>query len=40
MFFKNVFPTSIGNISFNVAEADVVYATVDVTFRYDYFTFE
>lgn len=40
MFFKNVFPTSIGNISFNVAEADIVYATVDVTFRYDYFTFE
>ncbi len=40
IFFKNVFPTSIGNVQFSVQEADVVYATVDVTFRYDYFTFE
>lgn len=40
MIFRNVFPTSIGNIAFTVQEADVVYASVDVTFRYDYFTFE
>lgn len=40
LLFRNVFPTSIGNIAFTVQEADVVYATVDVTFRYDYFTFE
>lgn len=40
LFFKNVFPTSIGNVNFSVQESDVVYATVDVTFRYDYFTFE
>lgn len=40
IFFRNVFPTSIGNVSFSVQEADVVYGTVDVTFRYDYFTFE
>lgn len=40
IMFKNVFPTSIGNINFSVQEADIVYATVDVTFRYDNFTFE
>lgn len=40
LIFRNVFPVSIGNIAFSVQEADVVYATVDVTFRYDYFTFE
>jgi hypothetical protein len=40
IMFKNVFPTSIGNVNFSVQEADIVYATVDVTFRYDYFTFE
>lgn len=40
IFFKNVFPTSIGNVSFSVTESDVVYSTIDVTFRYDYFTFE
>ena len=40
LIFRNVFPTSIGNIAFTVVEADVVYATVDVTLRYDYFTFE
>lgn len=38
--FKDVFPTSIGNISFQSTDADVVYATVDVTFRYNHFTFE
>ena len=38
--FKNAFPTSIGSISFNVQDADITYAQVDVTFRYDYFTFE
>ena len=37
--FKNAFPTSIGSISFNVQDADITYAQVDVTFRYDYFTF-
>jgi hypothetical protein len=40
LIFRNVFPTSIGNISFTVQDADVVYASVDVTFRYDYFTFQ
>lgn len=37
--FKNAFPVSIGSISFNVQDADITYAQVDVTFRYDYFTF-
>ena len=37
--FKNAFPISIGSISFNVQDADITYAQVDVTFRYDYFTF-
>lgn len=40
LIFRNVFPTSIGNIEFTVQEAEVVYASVNVTFRYDYFTFE
>lgn len=40
IIFRNAFPTSIGNISFSVQETDAVYGTVDVTFRYDYFTFE
>jgi len=38
--FTNVFPTTIGNINFSSMDGDVVYATVDVTFRYDGFTFE
>jgi hypothetical protein len=38
--FRNAFPTNIGSISFNVQDADITYAQVDVTFRYDYFTFE
>jgi hypothetical protein len=38
--FKNAFPTGIGSISFNVQDADITYAQVDVTFRYDYFTFD
>ena len=38
--FKNAFPTSMGSISFNVQDADTTYGTVDVTFRYDYFTIE
>lgn len=37
--FVNAFPTSIGSISFNVQDADISYAQVDVTFRYDYFSF-
>lgn len=37
--FKNAFPTNIGSISFNVQDADITYAQVDVTFRFDYFTF-
>ena len=37
--FRNAFPTNIGSISFNVQDADITYAQVDVTFRYDYFTF-
>lgn len=40
IIFRNAFPTSIGNIQFSVQESEVVYGTVDVTFRYDYFTFE
>lgn len=36
--FKNAFPVSLGSISFNVQDADITYAQVDVTFRYDYFT--
>jgi hypothetical protein len=37
--FRNAFPTSLGSIAFNVQDADISYAQVDVTFRYDYFTF-
>lgn len=37
--FKNAFPTNIGAITFNVQDSDVTYAQVDVTFRFDYFTF-
>lgn len=37
--FVNAFPTNIGSISFSVQESDITYAQVDVTFRYDYFTF-
>jgi hypothetical protein len=40
IIFHNAFPTSLGNINFSVQEADIVYGTVDATFRYDYFTFE
>ena len=36
--FHNAFPTSIGSINFNVQDADISYAQVDVTFRFDYFT--
>jgi hypothetical protein len=36
--FYNVFPTTMGNISFSSMDGDVVYATLDVTFRYDRFT--
>lgn len=38
--FKNAFPTNIGSISFNVQDTDITYAQVDVTFRYDYYTFK
>lgn len=38
--FKNAFPTNIGSITFTVQDQDISYAQVDVTFRYDYFTFE
>jgi hypothetical protein len=38
--FKNAFPTNISSISFNITDTDVVYPQVDVTFRFDYFTFE
>jgi hypothetical protein len=38
--FKNAFPVSIGSIAFNVQDADITYAQVDVTFRYDYYTFK
>lgn len=40
IIFRNAFPVELGNVNFNVAEAEVVYGTIDVTFRYDYFTFE
>lgn len=38
--FKNAFPTNLGSIDFNVQDSEVEYAVVDVTFQYDYFTFE
>lgn len=38
--FKNAFPTQMGSITFSTQDADIAYATVDVTFRYDYFTLE
>ncbi len=37
--FHNAFPTALGSINFNVQDADITYAQVDVTFRYDYLTF-
>jgi len=37
--FTNAFPTSLGGIEFSVQQSDVEYATVDVSFRYDYFEF-
>ena len=40
VIFKNAFPVSLGAISFNVQDADITYAQVDVTFRYDYFTLQ
>jgi len=40
VIFKNAFPVSIGSISFNVQDSDITYAQVDVTFRYDYYTFK
>lgn len=40
VIFRNAFPTNIGSINFNVQDTDITYAQVDVTFRYDYFTFE
>jgi hypothetical protein len=36
--FHNAFPTSLGSINFNVQDADITYAQVDVTFRFDYMT--
>lgn len=36
--FHNAFPTNLGSINFNVQDADISYAQVDVTFRFDYFT--
>ena len=39
VMFKNAFPTSLGSITFNIQDADITYAQVDVTFRYDYFEF-
>ena len=38
--FYNVFPTTLGNINFSSTDGDIVYATVDVTFRYDRFTIQ
>ena len=40
VIFKNAFPVSLGSIGFNVQDADITYAQVDVTFRYDYFTLQ
>ena len=39
MRFVNAFPTSIGSVEFNTQTADVEYAYIDVSFRYDYFEF-
>lgn len=38
--FKNAFPVSLGAVNFTVQETDTVYGQVDMTFRYDYFTFD
>jgi hypothetical protein len=38
--FKNAFPMSIGSVNFNAQDADTNYGTVDISFRYDYFTIE
>lgn len=35
--FVNAFPTSLGSLDFNVQNAEVEYAYLDVTFQYDYF---
>jgi hypothetical protein len=40
IIFKNAFPISIGAINFSVKESEIVYGTIDMSFRYDYFTFE
>jgi hypothetical protein len=37
--FTNAFPTNLGGIEFSVQQSDVEYASIDVTFRYDYFEF-
>jgi hypothetical protein len=36
--FHNAFPIELGSINFNVQDADITYAQVDVTFRFDYMT--
>lgn len=37
--FARAFPTSIAPMEFNVQVSEATYATFDVTFHYDYFTF-
>jgi|LakMenEpi03Aug12_release.lakeMendotaPanAssembly.Ray.scaffolds.fasta_scaffold352026_2 hypothetical protein len=37
--FVNAFPTNMGGLEFNVQSTETEYASMDVTFRYDYFEF-
>lgn len=37
--FHNAFPIALGSFSWDVEDSDVTYATCEVVFRYDYFTF-
>jgi hypothetical protein len=37
--FTRTFPTSIGSVEFNTQTSDVEYAYIDVSFRYDSFSF-
>lgn len=38
--FKNCHPISLGSVIFNVSETADTILTADISFRYDYFTFE
>ena len=38
--FIDMHPISLGELSFDTRESDVLYATASVTFKYDYYTVE